>query len=329
MTSKTHIVVLGTGYVGLVAGVCLAEQGFRVTCVDRDERKIAELSAGRIPIYEPGVEDILRRNMERGRLSFTLDAEEAIRRGTIILLAVGTPPKPDGESDLSQVLAVAETIGRAIQPNTIVLVKSTVPVGTTLRVKEIIANHTTVPFHIAFNPEFLKEGSAFSDFVKPTRTVLGCEDPAVAETVRELFAPFISERSPYIVTDILSAELIKCAANAMLATRISFMNSIAALCEKAGADVEAVKRGLGTDDRIGSKFLNPGIGIGGSCFPKDLKSLIYSGMLYGRADADPAGGPANQLPHAGAFRAEDPAPFRPTARTALGRLGAGLQAQHR
>lgn len=279
MPKKPNVVVLGTGYVGLVAGVCLAECGHRVICVDRDERKVAELKAGRVPIYEPGLEEVMRRNTEQGRLSFTTDTAESIQKAYVIILAVGTPPKADGESDLSQVTEAAEIIGQNIQPEGIVMVKSTVPVGTTRRVKEIIAAQTSNSFHVGFNPEFLREGSALDDFMTPTRTVVGCESPKVADIMRELYAPFISESSPYLVTDIHSAELIKYASNAMLATRISFMNNLATVCEKAGADIEAVKLGMGYDDRIGSKFLNPGIGVGGSCFPKDLKSLIHTGLM--------------------------------------------------
>jgi UDPglucose 6-dehydrogenase len=279
--ASVSIAVLGTGYVGLVAGACLADCGYRVACIDRDKHKIAHLQAGALPIYEPGLAEVVARTQNSGQLVFTTDAAPAIHDSEIIVIAVGTPQTASGESDLSQIFESAAIIGAAIRPGTTVLLKSTVPVGTTERVRDIIQSLTPHRFSIAFNPEFLREGSAVADFRAPSRTMLGCEFPETADAMRALYSPFISENSPFLSTDIRSAEIMKYASNAMLATRISFMNSLASLCEKLGADIEAVKLGMGLDNRIGSQFLNPGVGIGGSCFPKDIKSLIQTGNTMG------------------------------------------------
>lgn len=274
-----QITVVGTGYVGLVVGACLAETGNDVVCADIDAGKIARLNQGEIPIYEPGLEPLVERNLEEGRLRFTTDVPEAVRGAEIIFIAVGTPPGEDGSADLQHVLAVAETIGRnmpADSPEKIVITKSTVPVGTAGKVREAIRRHTSRPFHVCSNPEFLKEGAAVQDFMKPDRVVVGVESEYAREKLAELYAPFVRTGNPVLFMDISSAEITKYAANAMLATRISFMNTIAALCETVGADVSKVRQGIGTDERIGSSFLFAGIGYGGSCFPKDVKALIHT-----------------------------------------------------
>jgi UDPglucose 6-dehydrogenase len=259
------IAVIGTGYVGLVAGTCFAETGNQVLCVDRDAAKIEGLKAGRIPIYEPGLEEMVRRNVAEERLSFTTDTAAAVRASRVIFIAVGTPPGDDGSSDLSMVLAVARDVGKAMNGPKIVVDKSTVPVGTAARVTAVIRKATKHPFSVVSNPEFLKEGAAIEDFMKPDRVVIGCSDGETAEVMRELYAPFVRTGKPILVMDVPSAELTKYAANAMLASRISFMNEIALLCEKVGANADMVRRGVGTDSRIGSAFLFPGPGYGGSC----------------------------------------------------------------
>ncbi|HEX2093826.1 MAG TPA: UDP-glucose/GDP-mannose dehydrogenase family protein [Longimicrobiaceae bacterium] len=279
-----QITVVGTGYVGLVVGACLAETGNDVICADIDERKIACLNAGEIPIYEPGLEPLVERNLEEGRLRFTTDVAEAVRGAEIIFIAVGTPPGEDGSADLQHVLAVAETIGRnmpADGPEKIIITKSTVPVGTAGKVRETIRRHTSRPFHVCSNPEFLKEGAAVQDFMKPDRVVVGVESEYAREKLEELYSPFVRTGNPVLFMDIASAEITKYAANAMLATRISFMNTIAGLCEAVGADVSRVRQGIGTDERIGSSFLFAGIGYGGSCFPKDVKALVHTLHSYG------------------------------------------------
>ncbi len=276
--NPSKIAIMGTGYVGLVVGACFAEHGREVTCIDLDESKIKKLKAGEVPFYEPGLTTLINRNGQNGRLTFTTDAETAIQQNDIIMLAVGTPPKGDGATDLAQVLGAAETIGKNLRGESLVITKSTVPVGTTLRMKEVIQNVTDQKVHVAFNPEFLREGNAVQDFMHPNRTVVGCEEEEVEEILRDLYRPFISPHSPLVITDIHSAEMAKYAANGLLATKISFMNDIANICSRLGADVEAVKRCIGLDERIGEHFLNPGIGFGGSCFPKDIKSLIYTGQ---------------------------------------------------
>jgi UDPglucose 6-dehydrogenase len=274
-----RIAVVGTGYVGLVAGACLAETGNDVVCCDIDESKIARLNAGEIPIYEPGLEPLVARNLEEGRLSFTTDVPDAVAKGEVIFIAVGTPPGEDGSADLQHVLRVAETIGRSMPssgPEKIVITKSTVPVGTANKVREAIARHTSRRAHVCSNPEFLKEGAAVQDFMKPDRVVVGVDSEYAREKLAELYAPFVRTGNPILFMDIASAEITKYAANAMLATRISFMNTIAGLCEAVGADVSLVRQGIGTDERIGPGFLFAGIGYGGSCFPKDVKALVHT-----------------------------------------------------
>jgi UDPglucose 6-dehydrogenase len=265
--------VIGTGYVGLVAGACFAESGNDVICADIDQKKIDLLNAGGVPIYEPGLEPLIENNLEAGRLTFTTDVRDAVRRSDIIFIAVGTPPGEDGSADLKYVLAVARTIGQAMENEKIVITKSTVPVGTAKLVREAIEGETDIPVHVCSNPEFLKEGAAIEDFMKPDRVVLGVDSEKAAEVLEELYSPFVRQGHQIIIMDVPSAEITKYAANAMLATRISFMNSIAQLCERTGADVSMVRQGVGTDGRIGPSFLFPGIGYGGSCFPKDVKAL--------------------------------------------------------
>lgn len=274
-----HIAVVGTGYVGLVAGACLAETGNDVVCADIDHGKIDRLNRGEIPIYEPGLEPLVERNLRDGRIRFTTDVAAAVAEAEVIFIAVGTPPGEDGSADLQHVLAVAETVGRnmpAEGPEKIVITKSTVPVGTAAKVKDAIRRHTRRPFHVCSNPEFLKEGAAVQDFMKPDRVVVGVESDHARERLGELYAPFVRTGNPILFMDIASAEITKYAANAMLATRISFMNTMARLCEAVGADVTQVRRGIGTDERIGPAFLFAGIGYGGSCFPKDVKALVHT-----------------------------------------------------
>ncbi|CAN5220439.1 UDP-glucose/GDP-mannose dehydrogenase family protein [soil metagenome] len=274
-----QIAVVGTGYVGLVAGACLAQTGNDVVCADIDGDKVARLNGGEIPIYEPGLEPLVERNLAEGRLRFTTHVGSAVAAAEIVFIAVGTPPGEDGSADLQHVLAVAETIGGNMTdtgPEKIVITKSTVPVGTARRVREAIARHTARPFHVCSNPEFLKEGAAVQDFMKPDRVVVGVDSEYAREKLAQLYAPFVRTGNPVLFMDIASAEITKYAANAMLATRISFMNTIARLCEAVGADVTQVRNGVGTDDRIGPSFLFAGIGYGGSCFPKDVKALIQT-----------------------------------------------------
>ena len=273
------IAVVGTGYVGLVAGACLAETGNDVACADIDAGKIARLNAGEIPIYEPGLEPLVERNLREGRLSFTTDVAGSARDAEVVFIAVGTPPGEDGSADLQHVLAVAETVGRSMPddgPEKIVITKSTVPVGTAAKVRDAIRRHTSRPFHVCSNPEFLKEGAAVQDFMKPDRVVVGVESEHARARLAELYGPFVRQGNPILFMDIASAEITKYAANAMLATRISFMNTIAGLCEAVGADVGQVRQGIGTDERIGPAFLYAGIGYGGSCFPKDVKALVHT-----------------------------------------------------
>jgi UDPglucose 6-dehydrogenase len=273
------IAVVGTGYVGLVAGACLSETGNDVACADIDAGKIDRLNQGEIPIYEPGLEPLVERNLRDGRLTFTTDVAAAVRDAEVIFIAVGTPPGEDGSADLQHVLAVAETVGRnmpADGPEKIVITKSTVPVGTASKVREAIRRHTDRTFHVCSNPEFLKEGAAVQDFMKPDRVVVGVESEHARARLAELYGPFVRQGNPILFMDIASAEITKYAANAMLATRISFMNTIAHLCEQVGADVGLVRQGIGTDERIGLSFLYAGIGYGGSCFPKDVKALVHT-----------------------------------------------------
>ncbi len=268
------VAVVGTGYVGLVVGACLAETGNDVMCADVDAAKITGLKQNKIPIYEPGLEPMVVRNQREGRLTFTTDVAQAVERSEVVFIAVGTPPDEDGSADLQHVLDVARTIGQHMTEPKLVITKSTVPVGTADKVRAEIARHTATPFHMCSNPEFLKEGAAVDDFMKPDRVVVGVDSADAAKVIEELYAPFVRTGNPLIFMDIASAEMTKYAANAMLATRISFMNQIARLCEAVGADVTHVRRGIGSDRRIGQAFLFPGPGYGGSCFPKDVKALI-------------------------------------------------------
>jgi UDPglucose 6-dehydrogenase len=279
------VTVFGSGYVGLVTGACFAEAGNHVVCVDIDAGKVARLQAGEIPIHEPGLDVLVKRNFDKGRLKFTTDAEEGIRHGLFQFIAVGTPPEEDGSADLSHVLAVAETIGRHMTEYRIVVDKSTVPVGTADKVRERIeqtlgGRGVRFEFDVVSNPEFLKEGAAINDFMKPDRVVVGTDNPRTAELLKTLYDPFTRSRDRMIVMDVRSAELTKYAANAMLATKISFMNEIANLAERMGADIEKVRVGIGSDPRIGYSFIYPGAGYGGSCFPKDVKALVHSAGEY-------------------------------------------------
>jgi UDPglucose 6-dehydrogenase len=267
------IAVIGTGYVGLVAGACLAETGNDVICADIDAAKIARLNRGEVPIYEPGLEPLIENNLTAGRLRFTTDVPAAVKASEVIFIAVGTPPDEDGSADLSHVLAVARTIGQSMDGEKVVITKSTVPVGTAKKVREAIEAETAHPVHVCSNPEFLKEGAAVDDFMKPDRVVLGVSSEYAAEVLTNLYAPFVRTGHSILIMDVPSAEITKYAANSMLATRISFMNAIARLCEKTGANIDSVRRGVGSDSRIGPSFLFPGIGYGGSCFPKDVQAL--------------------------------------------------------
>ncbi|MGQ0814196.1 MAG: UDP-glucose dehydrogenase family protein [Gemmatimonadota bacterium] len=271
-----RIAVIGTGYVGLVAGACLAETGIEVFCVDIDQRKVARLQRGEIPIYEPGLEPLLKRNVEDRRLTFTTDIVTAIRESEVIFIAVGTPPDEDGSADLKHVLDVAAKIGEHMNGEKVVITKSTVPVGTAARVRAEIEKRTQHPVHVCSNPEFLKEGAAVDDFMKPDRVVIGVDSEHAKYVLTEVYAPFVRTGNPIIFMDVASAEITKYAANAMLATRISFMNMIASLCEKVGANVDLVRKGIGTDSRIGNAFLFAGCGYGGSCFPKDVNALMQT-----------------------------------------------------
>jgi UDPglucose 6-dehydrogenase len=275
------ITVVGTGYVGLVLGACLAETGNDVICLDIDERKIAGLRQNVLPIYEPGLDALVARNQADGRLAFTTDAAAAIGGASVVFIAVGTPQDEDGSADLTHVLAVADSIGRHAQRELVVVTKSTVPVGTARKVAEVLRGHARHPFHVCSNPEFLKEGAAVEDFLRPDRVVVGVESEFAKSVMAELYAPFVRTGKPVIFMDIASAEMTKYAANAMLATRISFMNEMALLCERTGADVDLVRKGIGSDARIGPSFLFPGPGYGGSCFPKDVQALIRTGEEYG------------------------------------------------
>ena len=281
-----NIAIVGTGYVGLVSGTCFAEMGVNVTCVDIDKEKIARLKRGEVPIDEPGLDEMVLRNHREGRLNFSTDLAEVIDDVEVVFSAVGTPPDEDGSADLKYVLEVARTFGRNINKYTLLVTKSTVPVGTAAKVKAAVAEELAkrgaeVPFDVASNPEFLKEGAAIKDFMSPDRVVVGVESDRARELMSRLYRPFLLNNFRVIFTDIPSAEMIKYAANSMLATRISFMNDIANLCELVGADVNMVRKGIGSDSRIGSKFLYPGCGYGGSCFPKDVKALIKTAEKRG------------------------------------------------
>jgi len=280
------VTIFGSGYVGLVTGACLADAGNHVVCVDVDEQKIARLNAGEIPIHEPGLEELIQRNEAKGRIKFTTDATLGVEHGVFQMIAVGTPPDEDGSADLRHVLTVADTIGRHMTEYKIVMTKSTVPVGTADKVRAQIesalsARHANVEFDVVSNPEFLKEGAAIADFMKPDRVVVGTDNPRTAELLKTLYDPFTRNRERMIVMDIRSSELTKYAANAMLATKISFMNELANLAERMGADIEKVRLGIGSDPRIGYAFIYPGAGYGGSCFPKDVRALERSAHEYG------------------------------------------------
>ena len=276
-----RLAVIGTGYVGLVAGACFAETGNDVACVDVDAAKIADLRRDVLPIYEPGLEEVVRRNREAGRLTFTTDTQPAVGGAAVVFLAVGTPPGEDGSADLSHVLAAAELVGRAVDRETVVVVKSTVPVGTGARVTAALGRHARHPVHVVSNPEFLKEGAAVEDFLRPDRVVVGAETDHARSVMAELYAPFVRTGKPILFMDVASAELTKYAANAMLATRITVMNEVANLCERVGANVDHVRRGVGSDARVGPAFLFPGPGYGGSCFPKDVTALVRTGEAHG------------------------------------------------
>ena len=276
-----NISVIGTGYVGLVVGACLAETGNDVVCADVVKAKIDGLKKNVLPIYEPGLEDLVERNQEDGRLSFTTDIAGAIASADVLFIAVGTPPDEDGSADLQHVLAVAREVGKNMTREIVVVTKSTVPVGTAGKVAAEVAKHARYPFHMCSNPEFLKEGAAVDDFMKPDRVVLGVESEFARNVMSEIYAPFVRTGNPIIFMDIASAEMTKYAANGMLATRISFMNEVANLCERVGANVDMVRRGIGSDSRIGPSFLFPGPGYGGSCFPKDVKALVRTAAEMG------------------------------------------------
>jgi len=273
--------VIGTGYVGLVAGTCFAEGGNDVLCVDNVAAKIEALRQGRVPIYEPGLEELIRRNVAEGRLGFTTDLADAVRRSLVCFVAVGTPSGGDGAADLGAVLAVAHAVGEAMDGYRVIVTKSTVPIGTHERIRQAVAAATQHPFDVVSNPEFMKEGAAIDDFMKPDRVVIGGTSQRAIEVMRQLYEPFLRTGNPILVMDNASAEMTKYAANALLATRISFMNEIANLCERVGADVELVRRGVGYDRRIGHHFLFPGVGYGGSCFPKDVKAVIHNAHEHG------------------------------------------------
>ena len=281
-----NIAIVGTGYVGLVTGTCFSEMGVDVTCVDINEAKIKALQGGVMPIYEPGLESLVLKNVEAGRLHFTTDLTACLDNVSIVFSAVGTPPDEDGSADLRYVLDVARTVGRSINKYTLLVTKSTVPVGTAQKVKAVIQEEldkrgVAIPFDVASNPEFLKEGAAIKDFMAPDRVVVGIESDHARKLMERLYRPFVLNGYPILFMDIPSAEMTKYAANAMLATRISFMNDIANLCERVGADVECVRKGIGSDTRIGKHFLYAGCGYGGSCFPKDVKALLHTGKENG------------------------------------------------
>ncbi len=273
--------VVGVGYVGLVAAACLADGGNHVICVDKDQKKIDNLLQGIIPIYEPGLTEVVKRNVEAGRLRFTTDLNEGVDNSLLVFLAVGTPSADDGSADISAVLNVAEEVAKCMDGYRIIVTKSTVPVGTHRKVSDVMLKHTSQPFDYVSNPEFLKEGTAVDDFMKPDRVIIGTTNPAVMEIMKQLYSPFMRKNSRMLFMDPASAEMAKYAANSMLATRISFMNEISQLCDKFGADVEMVRRGVGSDNRIGNSFLFPSVGYGGSCFPKDVKALIFMGSEQG------------------------------------------------
>lgn len=279
------VTIVGSGYVGLVTGTCFAEVGIDVTCVDIDRKKIENLNQGIIPIYEPGLEEMVHRNMKKGRLKFSTDLAESLQDCEVVFSAVGTPPDEDGSADLKYVLSVASECGKHMKDYLLIVTKSTVPVGTARKVREAVQKEldkrgVQIEFDVASNPEFLKEGAAIDDFLKPDRIVVGCDSPRAEELMKSLYKPFTLNGHPVIFMNIISAEMTKYAANSMLATKISFMNDIANLCEIVGADINMVRKGIGSDSRIGTKFIYPGVGYGGSCFPKDVKALIRTADDY-------------------------------------------------
>jgi UDPglucose 6-dehydrogenase len=278
-----NIAVIGTGYVGLVAGSCFAESGNDVICVDNNAAKVEQLQRGIIPIYEPGLPELVTRNVREERLRFSTDLAEAVKKSLVIFIAVGTPTSASGAADLTSVFDVASGIGKAMDRYKLVVTKSTVPVGTAHKVREAIRKETKHPFDVISNPEFLKQGAAVEDFMKPDRVIVGSDDPRAGEILRDLYAPFVRTGNPVMMVDIRTAEIVKYAANAFLAARISFMNEIANLCDAVGADVDMVRKGLASDSRIGPAFLFPGVGYGGSCFPKDTRALIETGREHAYA----------------------------------------------
>ena len=321
--------VVGVGYVGLVSGACFAEAGNHVICVDSDARKIEGLRRGEIPIYERGLEEIVRSTVKAGRLRFTTDLKEGVSGSDIIFLAVGTPMAPDGSANLDGVRAVAHALGTELTEYRVIVMKSTVPVGTHETLSRIVRSHTSVPFDYVSNPEFLKEGAAVEDFMRPDRIIIGTTSPRARDIMAELYKPFMRKSKRVIFMDPASAEMTKYAANGMLATRISFMNEIAMLCEQMGADVELVRQGLGSDSRIGSAFLFPGIGFGGSCFPKDIHALIHMGRSGSSRNAADRGRLAGQHRGPRPFRRSCDPPFRgPRAAMYAGRVGIGVQSEY-
>lgn len=283
-----NIAVIGTGYVGLVTGTCFAETGINVVCVDIDKKKVDMLRNGEVPIYEPGLDALLERNIDKGRISFTTSLQKAIKDCDAVFIAVGTPPDEDGSADLKYVLGVASEIGQHMEDYKVIITKSTVPVGTSYKVKaaveeELVNRGVRIPFDVASNPEFLKEGSAVDDFLKPDRIVVGIESKRAEKVMKRLYKPFLMNGHPLLFMDIFSSEMTKYAANSMLATKISFMNDIANLCELVGANVDLVRKGIGSDTRIGNKFIYPGTGYGGSCFPKDVQALVRTADEYGHS----------------------------------------------
>ena len=274
-----HIAVIGTGYVGLVTGACFADFGMRVTCVDKDEQKISSINAGRMPIYEPGLDALVAKGVRDGRLGFSTDVKGTVEQSLVVFLAVGTPPSGDGSADMSQIDEVANEIAKALNGYKVIVTKSTVPVGAASRIKKIIEENKTAPsrFSVAANPEFLREGAAINDFMRPDRVVIGCTDDEAVAILKDIYRPLYLIQTPFVITTPESAEMIKYASNAFLATKVSFINEISGLCERLGADVHDVSRGMGMDARIGSKFLHPGPGFGGSCFPKDAQALVALG----------------------------------------------------
>lgn len=282
-----NIIIIGTGYVGLVTGTCFSEMGISVTCIDTDENKIKNLKNGIVPIYEPGLEELIHKNSEAGRLRFSISLTEALDDAEVVFLAVGTPPDEDGSADLKHVLAASREIGRNMDHYLLIVNKSTVPVGTAMRVKKVVAEElqnrgVSIDFDVASNPEFLKEGSAIKDFMAPDRVIVGTDSEKARDMMDRLYRPFMLNNYRIISMDIPSAEMTKYAANAMLATRISFMNDLANLCDILGVDINMVRKGMGADSRIGNKFLYPGVGFGGSCFPKDVKALIHTAKSNGK-----------------------------------------------